>query len=94
MNFKNDLNDLTVFKEACVTACELNVDAFIVGGFVRDLILKKENNISGFRKNEIDFVIIGDGPNFALELAKKFGIEKINIFKILELLILKLMISN
>ena len=81
MNFIDDLKDLIVFQKACSTAAELNVKTYIVGGFVRDLILKKENNLPGFRKNEIDFVIIGDGPNFASELAKKFGIEKIAIFK-------------
>ncbi len=88
MNFINDLKDLIVFQKSCSTAMELNVKAYIVGGFVRDLILpksttmgEKENGLNRFRKNEIDFVIIGDGTNFASELAKKFGIKKIAIFK-------------
>ncbi len=81
MNFENDLNNLTIFNKACETASKLNVKAYIVGGFVRDLILKKENDFPGFRKNEIDFVIVGDGPFFASSLAEKFEIRKINIFK-------------
>ncbi len=94
MNFRYDLNDLIVFQKASSTAVELNVKAYIVGGFVRDLILNKENGLNGFRKNEIDFVVIGDGPNFASELAKKYGIDKINILKISELQTSRLMVLN
>ena len=81
MNFEQSLNNLIIFRKACETASELNTKSYIVGGFVRDLILNQENNETKFRKNEIDFVIIGDGPNFASTLAEKFGIKKINIFK-------------
>ncbi len=81
MNFEQSLNNLIIFRKACETASELNTKTYIVGGFVRDLILNQENNETKFRKNEIDFVIIGDGPNFASTLAEKFGIKKINIFK-------------
>lgn len=74
MNFKEALRKLPFLKQASQTAEELNVDAFIVGGFVRDFILKRN-------KNEIDFLIIGDGPSFANIFANKLGIKDISIFK-------------
>lgn len=45
-------------------AAELGFDAFVVGGFVRDLLLQI-NNL------DIDIVIEGDGIRFAEELARK-----------------------
>lgn len=46
------------------TAEELGYDAFVVGGFVRDLLLQVKNL-------DIDIVIEGDGIRFAAELAKR-----------------------
>lgn len=74
MNFKETFRKLPFLKEASQTAEELKVDAFIVGGFVRDIILKRN-------KNEIDFLILGDGPSFAKIFANKLGIKDISIFK-------------
>ncbi len=48
------------------TAEELGYDAFVVGGFVRDLLLQVKNL-------DIDIVIEGDGIRFAAELAKRKG---------------------
>lgn len=47
-------------------ADELNDNAFAVGGFVRDLLLKKPNL-------DLDIVIEGDGIGFAKALAVKLG---------------------
>ncbi len=74
MNFKEALQNLPFLKHATQTADELKVNAYIIGGFVRDLILKRS-------KNEIDFLIIGDGPAFASNYAEKLGIKNISIFK-------------
>jgi len=52
----------------------LGVKVFIVGGFVRDIILNRN-------RSEIDFLVIGDGPEFAEKLADKLNIKKVNIFK-------------
>ncbi|MBA4250548.1 MAG: tRNA nucleotidyltransferase [Chlorobiaceae bacterium] len=52
----------------------MNVPLFIVGGFVRDLILDRP-------RNEIDFLVVGDGPSFASEFAKSLGIEQISIYR-------------
>ena len=46
----------------------LGYHAFLVGGFVRDLLLRIENY-------DIDIVIEGDGLLFAEELAKNFGVK-------------------
>ncbi|OPY75597.1 MAG: CCA-adding enzyme [Syntrophorhabdus sp. PtaU1.Bin153] len=46
----------------------LGYHAFLVGGFVRDLLLRNENN-------DIDIVIEGDGILFAEEMAKRCGVK-------------------
>ncbi len=49
-------------------ANELNCNAYVVGGFVRDLFL--------YRKNEdIDVVVEGNGIDFAKAFASKFGVR-------------------
>lgn len=49
-------------------ADQQSIDAYIVGGFVRDLLLKKVNQ-------DIDIVIDGDGIGFAQTLAQLYGGE-------------------
>ncbi|MBK8946380.1 MAG: HD domain-containing protein [Ignavibacteriae bacterium] len=74
MNFRDYLNTKDFFKIISQLAKDKNVKVFIVGGFVRDLILNRE-------KHEIDFLVIGDGVLFAENLAEKFGEKNVNIFK-------------
>ncbi len=73
MNFANYFTE-KYFKDISQLGFEKNVQVFIVGGFVRDIILNRN-------KNEIDFLIVGDGVDFAETLAEKLGIKKVNIFK-------------
>jgi hypothetical protein len=47
-------------------AAEFNFSAYVVGGFVRDLLLKHENL-------DIDIVIEGDAIDFARRFAARFG---------------------
>ena len=49
-------------------ADEMDFHAYLVGGFVRDLLLRIDNF-------DIDMVIEGDGIRFAKELAKRFGVK-------------------
>lgn len=49
-------------------ADEMGFHAYLVGGFVRDLILRNENF-------DVDVVIEGDGIEFASELSKRFGLR-------------------
>lgn len=74
IDFKNKLNELPFLPAATQTAKELGVEIYIVGGFVRDMVLER-------KKNEIDFLVIGDGLGFATKYSAVLGISKIDIFR-------------
>ncbi len=74
MNFKEDLSKYLFISNAAKTAGEMNLKVYIVGGFVRDLILNRN-------RDEMDFLVIGDGPLYASKFAESLGINKISIFK-------------
>ncbi len=57
---------LKLFDEAADTADKLGFSAYLVGGFVRDLLLRIENF-------DIDMVIEGDGILFAEKFAERFS---------------------
>ena len=57
---------LAILKQVGQVAAELNFNAYVVGGFVRDLLLKHENL-------DIDIVIEGDAIVFARRFAARFG---------------------
>ena len=50
-----------------------NVEIYLVGGFVRDLILERKSK-------DIDVLVIGNGIDFAKVVAKKTN-ERIQVFK-------------
>ena len=55
---------VSILQEAGKLGDELSMPVYLVGGFVRDLLLKQENL-------DIDFSVEGDGIHFAEELAKR-----------------------
>lgn len=62
-----------------ITACSQLVSksgnrAYIVGGYVRDLLLERE-------KSEVDILVIGDGPEFAKSCAKQLKVKRVDLFK-------------
>ena len=59
----NDALIHPIFKTLSQTADKLNMKAFVVGGFVRDLILRNPNK-------DIDIVVVGSGVDFAEEFFK------------------------
>ncbi|MBU2951614.1 CCA tRNA nucleotidyltransferase [Tamlana agarivorans] len=75
MNYKEALQH-PVFKIISQSAEELALDAYVIGGFVRDFILKR-----GTAK-DIDVVAIGDGIKLAKQVAKNLHNKpKIQVFK-------------
>ena len=74
IDIRNVLKELRFIAAATQTAKLINVEVYIVGGFVRDILLKR-------KKNEIDFLVIGDGLEFASKYSNTLGVSKIDIFK-------------
>ena len=73
MNYKSALNK-NVFKAVGKVADENGEKAFVIGGFVRDLIL-------GRPCKDIDIVIEGSGIALAKSAAKELGIKQVSVFK-------------
>ena len=74
MNFKDELKEFKFLKTASEIASKVGVEAYVVGGFIRDLILKKE-------VEDIDFLIIGDVVKYSKSFAHSVGISDIVIYK-------------
>ena len=63
----------SLFNIISRTSAELDVQAFVIGGFVRDLLLNRPSK-------DIDIVVIGNGIQFAESVAKKLHV-KLSVFK-------------
>ncbi|WMJ74755.1 HD domain-containing protein [Cytophagaceae bacterium ABcell3] len=76
MNFKELLEKESIFSIVSESAEELGLDTYVVGGYVRDLLLKRPSK-------DIDFVCVGNGIDLAKHVGKKLGKdeEHIAIFK-------------
>jgi poly(A) polymerase len=74
LNLKNKIVDISFLHHISAFADKHSIEIFIVGGFVRDIIIERE-------QSEIDFLIIGDGPRFAKMIADEFNVKNVNIFK-------------
>jgi len=72
-SFSNLVEGL-VFRKISEASKKLNTDAFIIGGFVRDLII-------GRRCKDLDIVTSGDGIELATQVAKLLRVKKVSIFK-------------
>jgi tRNA nucleotidyltransferase (CCA-adding enzyme) len=72
MNYASYLNH-KVFKTISETAKEQGVRVFVIGGWVRDLIMQRESK-------DIDFVVEGQGIELATAIAKKLR-AKLTVFK-------------
>lgn len=73
MNLKDKLNH-SIFQTVSEVAAAQATSVFVIGGFVRDLILKRPSK-------DIDFVVLGDGLEFATKVAEKIGVKKVALFK-------------
>ncbi len=66
---------LPIFKIVADSAQKLDIPVWVVGGFVRDLLLQRQSK-------DIDFVTVGDSIALAQEVAKNLGLtNQVNIFK-------------
>ncbi|RLD80816.1 MAG: tRNA nucleotidyltransferase [Bacteroidetes bacterium] len=67
--------DKDIFNVISISAEELGVDAYVIGGYVRDRIMNRETG-------DIDVVAIGSGMDLAAKVAEKIGGQtKVNYFK-------------
>jgi poly(A) polymerase len=73
MNLKQHLSH-PVFKVVSEIVTEENLEAYVIGGFVRDLIL-------GRPSKDIDIVVIGNGLDLAEKAGKKLRVKKVSYFK-------------
>tara|TARA_B000000565_G_scaffold4059_1_gene3553 strand:+ start:3340 stop:4761 length:1422 start_codon:yes stop_codon:yes gene_type:complete len=77
MNYSNSLKD-PIFKIVQEASSCLNLKTYVVGGWVRDLIMNRQSEIT-----DIDFICIGSGTTLAEEVNKKLksNKSKIKIYK-------------
>lgn len=74
MNLTSSLEH-PIFKTVSACARKVGVDAYVVGGFVRDILLQRPSK-------DIDFVCVGSGIALAEAVAKALGPNiRVNIFK-------------
>ncbi len=74
MNFKSTLTH-PVFEAITHCSQEMGVSAYVIGGWVRDLILKRPCK-------DIDIVAVGSGIELAQQVAKKLGNHyHVNVYK-------------
>ena len=59
-----------IIKAAGDIADKIDMNAYLVGGYVRDCLLQRKNY-------DIDIVVEGNGETFANELAKALGIATV-----------------
>ncbi|ADQ18981.1 polynucleotide adenylyltransferase/metal dependent phosphohydrolase [Leadbetterella byssophila DSM 17132] len=73
--FLEELNRNPIFEAVSSAAEDLGIQAYVVGGFVRDLILCRAGK-------DIDFVCVGSGIELAIATASKLGKHiSVNTFK-------------
>lgn len=65
MNFKDRLDQHPIFEKVAKAAATLGIEAYVVGGYVRDLVLDRPSK-------DIDFTCVGSGIVLAQEVAKDF----------------------
>lgn len=73
MNLASKLNH-PVFRQVSQQAAERNEQAFVIGGYVRDLLLERADK-------DIDIVCEGSGIGLAEATAHALGVKKVTVFK-------------
>ncbi len=63
-----------VFKTIGKVADDNNIECYLIGGFVRDLLLQRPTT-------DIDVVCLGNGIDLAKQVAEELGVKKVSYFK-------------
>ena len=75
INYKDALN-LKIFEVIAQASADLGLESYVIGGFVRDLILERN-----FKK-DIDVVAVGSGIDLALKVSELLPKKpKVQVFK-------------
>lgn len=75
MNYKQHL-DNKIFKIITQAAHELQLESYVIGGFVRDILLQRDH------KKDIDIVAVGSGIDLALKVSSLLpNTPKVQVFK-------------
>ncbi|UYW00345.1 CCA tRNA nucleotidyltransferase [Flavobacterium agricola] len=75
MNLKHELQH-SIFNIIAQAAQQLNVECYVIGGFVRDLLLQRNH------KKDIDIVAVGSGIELALKVSELIPHHpKVQVFK-------------
>ena len=75
MNYKEQLNN-KIFKIITQAAHELQLESYVIGGFVRDILLQRDH------KKDIDIVAVGSGIDLALKVSSLLpNNPKVQVFK-------------
>ncbi len=64
-NFANSLQD-NIFHTISNVCSNMNIEAFVIGGYVRDLIIRRPSK-------DVDIVVVGSGIEVAKQVALAFG---------------------
>ena len=76
INIKDQLNNLAekkILSYATLVSKELGIPSYLVGGYVRDLILNRQTT-------DIDIMVEGDGILFAKKLANKLNVDNVVVY--------------
>lgn len=72
--FSSQLQSQPIFRLVADAAGSLGIKAYVVGGYVRNLLLGKPTK-------DIDFVCVGSGIELARQVSKRIGGAKVTIFQ-------------
>lgn len=73
ISFEDQIKNQKLIRVISEVSDKLAKEVYIVGGYVRDLILDR-------KRSDIDFLVIGSGPEFANLTAEELGIKNISVF--------------
>lgn len=73
ISFEDQIKNQNLISVISEVSDKLAKEVYIVGGYVRDLILDR-------KRSDIDFLVIGSGPEFANLTAEELGIKNISVF--------------